>query len=99
MGFCQNMSRKVIFGSTQLQGYGLTPLVDYQGVNQSTLFLQHLQFDDSIGKILAVGYSWFQTYCGVGYQTLLDPAIPIPHAPTGWFHHLRSFLARSDIAI
>jgi hypothetical protein len=41
-GFCQKMLQTIIFGSKQLQGYGLTPLIDYQGVNQTTLLLQHL---------------------------------------------------------
>jgi hypothetical protein len=70
IGFCRKMSRKNISGSKRLQGYGLTPLMDYQGVNQTTFILQHLQLNGLIGKMLAVGYSWFQTYCGVDYQKL-----------------------------
>jgi hypothetical protein len=42
MGFCRKMSRNLIFGSKQLQGYGLTPLINYQGVNQTTLLLTRL---------------------------------------------------------
>jgi hypothetical protein len=99
MGFCRNTSRKIIFGSKSLGGYGLTPMIDYQGVNQTTLFVQHLRLFDSVGKMLSIGYSWFQLYCGVSFPALASPDPPIPHAPYGWFTHLRSFLARSDISI
>jgi hypothetical protein len=33
------------------------------------------------------------------YQTLLDPSSLIPHAPNGWFKHLRAFLVRSNVSI
>lgn len=88
-----------IFGSTQLQGYGLTPLIDSQGIKQTMLLLQHLRLNDLIGKMLAIGYSWYQTYCGVSYQTLQHPAPVIPHSPLGWFQHLCSFLSYSDISV
>ena len=93
MGFCRNTSRQIIFGAKSLGGYGLTPLIDYQGVTQTTLFVQHLRLFDSVGKMLSIGYSWFQFYCGVIYPTLSRPDTLLQHAPYGWFTHLRSFLA------
>jgi hypothetical protein len=99
MGFCRNTSRKLLFGCRSLGGHGLTPLTAYQGVNQTTLFVQHLRLMDSIGKMLLIGYSWYQSYCGVGFQTLHNTTTPLPHAPNGWFSFLRRFLARSGISI
>ena len=99
MGFCRNTARKIIFGARSLGGYDLTPLIGYQGVNQTTLFVQHLRLFDSVGKMLSIGYSWFQMYCGVSFPVLAAPTTPVQHAPYGWFTHLCSFLARSDITI
>jgi hypothetical protein len=99
MGFCRNTSRQIIFGAKSLGGYGLTPLIDYQGVNQTTLFVQHLRLFDSVGKMLSIGYSWFQLYCGVSYPTLSRPDTLLQHSPYGWFTHYRSFLAQSDLSI
>ena len=42
IGFCWNMSQQISFSSQAFGGHGLTPLLHYQGVNQTTLFVQHL---------------------------------------------------------
>jgi hypothetical protein len=99
MGFCQKMSRNILFGSKSLGGFDLTPLVNYQGVNQSMLFVQHVWLMDSIGKMLVIGYSWYQHFCGVWFQSLQFPSLSIPHAPPGWFQHFRLFLSRCDMSI
>ena len=99
MGFCSKSCRVVIFGSTTYGGYELTRLCDFQGVNQASLLLQHIHLFDSIGKMLLIGYAWHQTYCGVSFQLLQDPSVPLKHALNGWFLSLRHFLGISNISI
>ena len=100
MGFAATTSRAIIFGSKKFGGFGLTRLRDFQGVNQITLFLQHVRLSDSIGKMYQIGYAWYQHYCGTGFATLSQPSVPLLHAPIGWFTTLRTFLADStNIAI
>jgi hypothetical protein len=99
MGFCRSTCRHIIFGSKAYGGFGLTSLSDFQGVNQTTLFVQHIRLMDSVGKMLRIGYSWAQLFCGVSFQILSDPTTNLPHAPIGWFYHLRRFLASSEVSI
>ena len=99
MGFCCKTSRKLIFGSRAHGGFGLTPLFDFQGVNQATLLVQHLRLMDSVGKMLLIGYAWNQLFSGVSFQLLSNPDIILHHTPLGWYHHLRFFLSRSETAI
>jgi hypothetical protein len=56
MGFSCKTSHAIIFGSRPYGGYGLPHLWDFQGVNQVTLFLQHIWIFDSVGKMLHLGY-------------------------------------------
>jgi hypothetical protein len=70
MGFCQKTCRKIIFGSKAFGGFGLTSLADFQGVNQTCLMVQHIRLMDSVGKMLLIGYSWAQLFCGVSFQIL-----------------------------
>jgi hypothetical protein len=99
MGFCCKTSRKVIFGSRAHGGFGLTPLLDFQGVNQATLLVQHLRLMDSVGKMLLIGYAWTQLFSGVSFQLLSKPDIILHHIPLGWYQHLRYFLSRSETTI
>ena len=99
MGFAATTSRAVIFGSKKFGGFGLTRLRDFQGVNQITLFLQHVRLSDSIGKMYQIGYSWYQHYCGTGFAVLSEPSVSLLHAPIGWFTTLRTFLADTNLGI
>jgi hypothetical protein len=85
MGFSCKLSRNVIFGSRRHGGFGLTRLADYQGVNQTILFVQHLRLYDSICTLLHIGYSWYQLFCGVSFEMLGSPSIAVLHSPGSWF--------------
>jgi hypothetical protein len=99
MGFCRNIAHSIMFGSCAHGGHGLTPQTDYQGVNQTTLLVQHLRLMDSIGTMLAIGYSWYQLHCGVSFQALSNPTAVLPYDPSGWFSHHQKFLALSEISV
>jgi hypothetical protein len=92
MGFCHSTCCHIIFS-------GLTLLADFQGVNQTTLFIQHIRLMDSIGKMLRIGYCWAHLFCSVSFQLLSNPTVPLPHKPGGWFYYLRRFLANSEVSI
>jgi hypothetical protein len=99
MGFCCKTSRAVIFGSKRYGGFGLTRLRDYQGVNQTILFLQHIRLFDSVGKMMHLGYCWYQMFCGTSFPLFGNPATVLSYSPVGWFTMLRTFLANTNIAI
>jgi hypothetical protein len=92
-------SRAIIFGSKKVGGFGLTRLRDFQCVNQTLLFLQHICLYDSIGVMFHIEYCWYQLYCGTSFAMLGQPSIPLPHEPIGWFTRLLSFLASTDLSI
>ncbi len=86
MGFSCKISCNVIFVTSRRHGgFGLTKLADFQGVNQTTLFLQHLRLSDSIGMLLHIGYAWYQLFCRVSFEMLGSPVPIILHSPGSWF--------------
>jgi hypothetical protein len=99
MGFSRTTCRAIIFGSKKFGGFGLTRLRNFQGVNQISLFLQHLRLYDSIGVMYHIGYCWYQLYCGTSFAMLGSPAVIVPYEPVGWFTRLRTFLAATDLSI
>jgi hypothetical protein len=99
MGFCRTTARAIIFGSKKFGGFGLTRLRDFQGVNQISLFLQHIRLYDSIGVMYHIGYCWYQLYCGTSFAALSNPSFDLPHQPAGWFTRLRIFLAAANLSI
>jgi hypothetical protein len=99
MGFSRTTCRAIVFGSKKFGGFGLTRLRDFQGVNQISLFLQHIRLYDSIGVMYHIGYCWYQLYCGTSFAMLSQPAATLPHAPAGWFTRLRVFLADTNLSI
>ncbi len=99
MRYCPTTARAIIFGSKIIRGLGLTRLRAAKGVNQISLFLQHIRLYDSIGVMYHIGYCWYQLYCGTSFAALSNPSFALPHQPVGWFTRLRVFLASTNLSI
>jgi hypothetical protein len=99
LGYNQNMTREVVFGSQKFQGVGLRHLYDLQGANGTRLLLNKLNNSPSTSNtMLQILLDTIQQEAGI-HRPILEDTRPLQYIEWGWIPSLRDFLHHINAAI
>ena len=92
MGYNCNSPKEVVYGPTELFGFGIHDYYIEQGIRQLTALVGHIRQDSETGRLMRIELQWCQVQAGTAKHLLGDPLDPIDYIETCWIMCIRDFL-------
>jgi hypothetical protein len=99
MGYNCNSPKEVVYGPSELFGYGMHNYYIEQGIRQLTALVGHIRQDSETGRLIRIELQWCQVQAGTGTHLLGDPKDPIDYIETCWVMLIRDFLRTYGLRI
>jgi hypothetical protein len=92
MGYNCNSLKEVVYGPSELFGYGMHDYYIEQGIRQLTALVGHIRQDSETGRLMRIELQWCQVQSGTSKHLLGNPTDQIDYIETCWIMSIRDFL-------
>jgi hypothetical protein len=99
MGNNCNSPKEVVYGPSELFGFGMHDYYIKQGICQLTALVGHIRQDSETGRLIRIELQWCQVQSGTATHLLGETKDPIDYSETCWIMSIRDFLRTYGLRI
>ena len=99
MGYNCNSPKEVIYGPSELFGFGIHDYFIEQGIKQLTALIGHVRQNSETSRMMRIELQWCQVLAGTAKHLLGDPTDPIDYIETCWIMCICDFLRTYNLRV